>query len=492
MPTPGREWSVSIYTHSLSIFVIGREDSVFFLPGFASGHGPGGHLALNTGLWNIPRLSFFGPAQLSSLAPCLVAFCIIPLFSVHRATGDPLRPSSRQLGHPGYTASASIPTVSNYASLLRPPPVFQGTRRLPAVAPLLLTIVTESGRATSVEPAVLGSTGQPQIGSGSSQVDFGTISTLVQPQSSKTVFLRNDNKAPVTISSLQPSCGCLSASLLEALSVKASGAPSRDGSPSSRLPLSAKLPQTQGRLEMQGGPALDGSMALHHVLPAGQQVPLHIVLHDAAMAPGAVAQSVLVFLEGQTAPAADLRVTGQVQPDIRFSPRTLDFGRVSAKDDHFLLLHVTLNAQLIASGMNPQVACSDPNIRVDLMPVSLTEGSASLPNHAPNHDFFEQTYRLRLSPNVPVGRLNGRIYLTLCPKPGSAVENTLIGNNLNSKAAPSDTVPGERGQAVAVPATVPNPVALVIVPVAGEVVRGVSGSPEIVVPSPRSQPGVNS
>lgn len=400
----------------------------------------------------LSQLVSLRPLRLRCTASGIMLALAAPLLAAASAFADPVQQPSRQktVSHP---VAASLDPDAEASTLALSSASASATlgksagRGAPADAhaPLPLTILTENAPTEVAKLATRTATMSSQV-----RFDFGSVSSLSPGQHVQTYLLRNDNKVPVTVSQLQSSSGCLQAAFASSEVQLVSSAASPTSGPAKRT-------------------------VLHQLLPPGQQVPLHITLNSTAMAPGAVDQSLWVFVEGQAMPAATLKVTGTLQPLLQFSPKVLDFGTTSAADKsspgkNSLALTVTLDPQLAAGGLQPQVVCSNPNIKVNLVSTTASDApisgnaiaSAGVNRPVPgNHPALisrpvVQTYSVRLSPNAALGTLKSRLIFSFVLPARSQPVLARLQATVSQPALPKETL---------------QDAVLVIIPVAGSVTK---------------------
>ncbi len=195
--------------------------------------------------------------------------------------------------------------------------------------------------------------GLTQITSNEGKVDFGRVSLLKTPTLTQTFRLKNVTDKPLTLDRLQTSCHCTSAVW--------------------------EIKDSKMRLSAEAAPLT--------LLP-GKSIAVNVRLNLTQMAAGQVVKSVMVFLKGQTQPAALVTLVVDVQPVVSFWPHKIDFGQVSMGAPRTVTLTADFDPALVKNGKPPVLVSSDPNIKIVAANTSLQEGTV------------RQIYTLTLSPLV--------------------------------------------------------------------------------------------
>lgn len=194
--------------------------------------------------------------------------------------------------------------------------------------------------------------------------DFGSVSALDAAQITRTFTLKNDGAAPLTISRLQPSCFCTSASI-------------------------------------------DSD-----TLAPGRQAPVRVTVNTTHLAPGQLEKMVQVFVQGDEQPVATLEMTGELRPALSFSPALLDFGSVSPGKAPFRTLTVTWDPRLMSQRNLPALTSPDPRVRVTALPAGKMIGMGIL----------TRVYQITLARDASPGPLDVTLAFALpSEKPGSPV-----------------------------------------------------------------------
>ena len=171
-----------------------------------------------------------------------------------------------------------------------------------------------------------------QSPSGSHQ-DFGEVNTAATPRLEHLFTVRNDGTDPVTITRLQPSCGCTSA-------------------------------------------VLAGNGQLPAILKPGQKLPIEVHINLEPGLAGSFRKTVSVFTAGQAAPAAVLEMAATLNTlVVTATPAILDFGQ--AAYGKAISLPFTVQAKNGASptALAASLACSSPDVMLRLMPAKIGENS---------------------------------------------------------------------------------------------------------------------
>lgn len=250
--------------------------------------------------------------------------------------------------------------------------------QLPEVNQPSKAVALPSGTGTELPQLYL--TASAQTRSGSSRPDrasynFGQISTQKPAFITHLFVLRNDTKSPITVDHLQPSCGCTTASL-------------------------------QGK---------EGQPVPTRIAP-GEEAQVRVTVDPSHLVAGPIQKSVLVFVKDQVAPAATLQMSGVLQPEALFAPSTLDFGRVPAGGERSLPLSVTISSQLLASGAQPRLVCSIPDLQI--VPDGPAVTTPLTPGSTDTSSSVTQAYHVMLSPFAHLGRFNAKVSLVFTA-PGS-------------------------------------------------------------------------
>jgi len=215
--------------------------------------------------------------------------------------------------------------------------------------------------------------GLTQIASNEGKVDLGRVSALKTPALTQIFRLKNITGKLLTLDRLQTSCHCTSA-VWEA----------EDG----KLPTSARsTPLT---------------------LRPGESVAVRVRLDLKQMASGQIVKSVMVFLKGQTQPAALVTFVADIQPVVSFWPQQIDFGQVSPGAPRTVTLTADFDPALAEKGNVPALISSNPNVKITVAnALALQDG------------FTRRTYSLTLLPDV-AGPVSGSLSFAPAVSPGSS------------------------------------------------------------------------
>ena len=206
--------------------------------------------------------------------------------------------------------------------------------------------------------------------------DFGTVNALDTPQVTHDFTLQNNSGAPLTITHIQTSCGCTTATL--------------------ETPAAAKGARP-------ASPAADTFTAT--TLAPGQRARVHVAVSLVGHAPGMLYKTVLVFAESQLQPVALLEMQGQLQSDVSFSPPLIDFGQAAGQSAPQTLT-ATVDARLLPSGQMPALVSSLPAVRISPVPNAGAAPSGTKTT-------LSRTYRVTLAPDAPLGPLTGTLKFEL-------------------------------------------------------------------------------
>ena len=223
-----------------------------------------------------------------------------------------------------------------------------------------------------------GGVGQAATGAARGNVgrhDFGTVNALDTSQVAHDFALQNNSGAPLIITHIQTSCGCITATVEAPKAAK-------DARPTS--PADTFAPMT---------------------LAPGQRTRVHVVLSLVGHAPGMLYKTVLVFAEGLFQPVALLEMQGQLQSDVSFSPPLIDFGPAAGHSAPQTLT-ATVDARLLPSGHLPTLVSSSSAIHIIPLPEISTPALGTKKTLA-------RTYRVTLASDAPLGPLNGLLKFDL-------------------------------------------------------------------------------
>ena len=185
--------------------------------------------------------------------------------------------------------------------------------------------------------------------------DFGAVSLLDEPQLVHTFRLRNDGLAPLTLTSLTPSCHCTTATV----------------EPDGALP----------------------------TLAPGRQVSVRVSIVTEPYLTGPLLKSVAVYAEGVTAPVATLEMAATLRPSVTWTPTALDFGTVPAGQSRSAIVTASMDSRLLTDDRAPRLIASDPDIRI----VPLPAGGAMT---GPTPTFRTLAYRVTLPADATLGTVH--------------------------------------------------------------------------------------
>lgn len=311
-------------------------------------------------------------------------------------------------------AALAVPLPA--ADFVAPPPGAAGSSA-PA-SPGTVPVKPPAGTQSKTPLTVVADAGVKNDGPAVGMVDFGAVDSLSKPDIAHDFTLRNDNKTPVSIVSLQPTCGCTSVLLGE------------------------------------------GNETAKTLAP-GEQVKVHVTVNVSRFR-GPIFKEVRVFGADYGVPLATLAITAQVKEPVTFSANQLEFGKVTAGTSRSMPLTMTLSPGIVAKGIPATLMSSEPYVQV----------SAPLPNTArpkpagagapPAAGAVEQHYLVTVSPKAPIGPIMGR--LMLMPSAPAA-----------ANAVPANGVPATDAQP-----DITAALQMASVPFAAEVVGKIAATPNMV------------
>ena len=138
------------------------------------------------------------------------------------------------------------------------------------------------------------------LSAGVSQHDLGALSQLTSSPLMQTFTLRNATGLPLTVDHLQPSCGCISATM------------------------DADVARTGDRASAPSSVRV----------ASGQTLPVRVVLDPAGLDPGPLRKTVWVFVKGQDAPAATLVMSATISHFCSFGPEWNQAGPETGRVRH--------------------------------------------------------------------------------------------------------------------------------------------------------------
>jgi len=226
--------------------------------------------------------------------------------------------------------------------------------------------------------------------------------------------LRNDSKNPVTIDRIQPQCGCTTAVI--------------------------KNQRTAG----------DGPIA------PGALVKIHVAVDPSHLIPGSVAKNTLVYIKGQTDPAATLVMSGAMQALASFLPSSISFGDVPAHETRSASLTVIYDKELLKDGPLPVPKFGRPITGMRLVPAEAPEADdpkvktagADLPKDFMGSDTIKKYYKVELTPDAVIGNSFASLALESTPKSGPLTAFTSITVNVvgDIQASPNSVAFGTVGE----------------------------------------------
>jgi hypothetical protein len=194
---------------------------------------------------------------------------------------------------------------------------------------------------------------------GESRCELGSVDPLTTPRLSRDFTLHNAGSAPITIASVQPTCGCTA--------VFSGGATSAPGA---------------------------GGLTL---APA-DETTVHTVLDTTIVHPGAFDKLLYIFVRQHTGPVLTLHIVGAITPPIAFSRPILDFGRAVAGQPKSITITATLSAEAAKRLNHPKLIVTNPDIQVTTAPPSATASASGI----------SQTFTLTLAADARIGPVTGR------------------------------------------------------------------------------------
>ena len=169
--------------------------------------------------------------------------------------------------------------------------------------------------------------------------DCGLVNALMQSDVQQTFLLRNNGNAPLT--GLR-----LLRSLPAGMQVLAAVAGQKRAAPVP-LTMDTVLPP----------------------LPPRQTLTLFVSLKLGGRPGGALRETVLLTLPGQSHPVAAVEMRADLVPLAAFSTPAINFGRLAAGQSRVVPLTLTLNPRLAPLGSTPRLYCSNPDVRIVPVPV---------------------------------------------------------------------------------------------------------------------------
>jgi len=258
------------------------------------------------------------------------------------------------------------------------------------------------------------------------KLDAGTVDSMKVAKVDHDFVLRNDNKVPVTIGRLQPTCGCTSVILGE------------------------------GKEETL-------------TLAPGQETKIRVSV-DVTRFRGAIRKAVRAFTLDNTL-LATMEVSATVQGAVSFNNRIADFGTINYGTAKTLPLTLTLSSSISATQVLPKLISSNPNITVTTVRRGTDPahgGNVEKSANAPNERYFQ----VEVSPKAPIGQIMGTIAFDV-PLADAAIATTVIGPNGAAPIKVKTDGALDPGLATALRGTV--------VALTGEVVGRIAANPNMVI-----------
>lgn len=212
---------------------------------------------------------------------------------------------------------------------------------------------------------------------------FGTANPLDTPQITAVFHLKNDTNKPITLSRLDPSCHCTTATV--------------EG-----VPASAALP----------------------AIAPGKTAAIRVTVDLAGHPAGNLEKTVTVYIAGSTRPAAVLAVEGILTPLVSLTPSLLDFGIVAAGKEKTLPVTVIVDPRLIPGGVLPELRSSNAALRLIPQPAIVTPASAGISKT------ITRSYVAVLSPNAPLGPVNGSLSFVPLPQASPIAAEAFTGGSV--------------------------------------------------------------
>jgi len=197
---------------------------------------------------------------------------------------------------------------------------------------------------------------------------FGDISLLDAPYIVHDFKYTNTANMPIVIERLQPSCNCVSASIAIA----------------------------KGRR----------TTALPYSLAPGDSVNIAVSIDLALVPQGFFSRSVALYLTGRPNPAATFTMNGTLDPDVQFTPNSLDFGTVHAGSSKTLDVTASVDNRLISKGF-PKLTSNYPGIVITPKRSPYT-GPNILKGARPGHE-VDRVFEVTVPSNIAIGRINASL-----------------------------------------------------------------------------------
>ena len=243
---------------------------------------------------------------------------------------------------------------------------------------------TPAGPASKLVPAAdLAANGQAEF-------DFGTISQARTEPLVHDFTLKNTGDTAITIDRVQPQCGCTTA-----------------------------VVQQEGA---GGG----------NTVQPGATVKIHVSIDPGHLIPGPAVKNTIIFVQGQSQPAATLVMKGKMLSLATFQPTSINFGDIPAGSKRAQIITVIYDKSLTTGGAlpSPKLGNDVPGLR--LVPAKGPDDLAGMPSTTqafPSgpvdpvpmaQDTVKKYYRLELTPEARIGNTFASVNLD-----GSARKLTL-------------------------------------------------------------------
>lgn len=166
-------------------------------------------------------------------------------------------------------------------------------------------------------------------------------------------------------------------------------------------PLSLRIDTTCGCT----GAVLNADGGETNLLPAKQSAKVSVTVHTARLKPGSQSKFVYLFSGSDPVPLASLEILADIRPVVIFEPKLVNFADVRAGDKAALPLLVRLDGRLLEGGKPPALVCNAPNVRIQ------PQTSRPVLETRNGKKYYVQAYQISLSPDAPIGRVSGEIYI---------------------------------------------------------------------------------
>ncbi len=140
-------------------------------------------------------------------------------------------------------------------------------------------------------------------------------------------------------------------------------------------------------------------------LPPKQSAKVSVTVQTARLKPGSQSKFVYLFSGSDPVPLASLEVLADIHSVVTFEPKIINFSDVKAGATATLPLLVRLDGRLMERGKMPPLVCSAPNVRI------LAQTSRPILETRNGRATYLQTYQVSLTPDAPIGRVSGEIYI---------------------------------------------------------------------------------